>query len=168
MTPLEPAPQTLSCGDNNGALLLRRGAGSDVDRVVEIQFAAYAKNRELLGVDPLPLQVDYQDVFETHEVWLLEIDLNSVAAALILQARPNDLLIFSIATDPEKQSAGLGRQLLAAADIRARQLGHNAVRLYTGSTLQHLIDWYGRNGFVIERVEKLKDRSVTHMVKHLN
>ena len=112
MTPLEPAPKTLSCGDNNGALLLRRGAGSDVERVVEIQFAAYAKNRVLPGVEPLPLQVNYHDVFATHEVWLLEIDLNSVTAALILQARPNDLLIFSIATDPEKQSAGLGRQLL--------------------------------------------------------
>jgi hypothetical protein len=29
------------------------------------------------------------------------------------------------------------------------------------------VDWYARNGFAVERIEELSDRSLTHMVKHL-
>ena len=168
MTIVRPAAATLPCGSNEGSPLLRRAVGSDLNRVVEIQFAAYARNRELLGLEPLPLLVDYQDIFTTHEVWLLETADKEVIAVLILELRPDDLLIFSVSTDPEKQASGIGRHLLAATDIRARQLGRDSVRLYTGSTLQHLIGWYCRNGFTIEQIEQLDDRAITHMVKHLN
>ena len=165
--PTKPVAASLPCGDAIDAPRLTRATGEDRDRVIEIQFAAYAKNRKLLGLEPLPLQVDYDEVFETHEVWLFQ-DLNAeTVAALILEVRADDLLIFSIATDPRRQATGVGRHLLAAADIRARQLGHSVVRLYTGATLQHLIEWYGRNGFTIEQIEHLDDRAITHMVKQL-
>lgn len=163
-----PNDGILPCGASSGAPLLRRAADNDRTRVVEIQFAAYAKNRELLGLEPLPLLVNYEEVFATHEVWLFDADDGETIASLILDLRDDDILIFSVATDPGWQATGIGRKLLAAAEIRARQLGHRTVRLYTGSTLQHLIDWYSRNGFVVEQVEQLKDRSITHMVKHLN
>ena len=42
------------------------------------------------------------------------------------------------------------------------------MRLYTGATLQHLIDWYGRHGYVVERIEQLSDRAITHMMKRLD
>ena len=158
----------LPCGESFDAPLLRRATDEDRTRVVVIQFAAYSRNRELLGLEPLPLLVDYEEIFATHEVWLFDAEDGDAIASLILELRDNDVLIFSIAIDPGRQATGIGRKLLAASDIRARQLGHDTVRLYTGSTLQHLIDWYSRNGFIIERVEQLKDRSVTHMVKHFN
>jgi len=50
---------------------------------------------------------------------------------------------------------------------RARQLGRNVIRLYTGTPLGHLVAWYGRHGFAVERIEALSDRSITHMIKHL-
>ena len=62
---------------------------------------------------------------------------------------------------------GSGRAMLEAALERGRALGYKTVRLYTGSTLAHLIAWYGRHGFEIERTEALSDRSITHMVKSL-
>ncbi len=34
-------------------------------------------------------------------------------------------------------------------------------------TLAHLVGWYGRNGYVTERIEELPDRSGTHVVKRL-
>jgi hypothetical protein len=60
-----------------------------------------------------------------------------------------------------------GRSLLAAAEERARQLGRNVIRLYTGTPLGHLVAWYGRHGFAVERIEASSDRSITHMIKHL-
>lgn len=151
----------LSAGD----LVLRRAAREDLDAIVALQRAAYARNRELLGVEPLPLLADYAAILRDYEVWVTGGD--GIAGVLILEPRPDDLLIWSIATDPGRQQTGLGHAMLAAAEVRARTLGLDTMRLYTGTPLRHLIDWYGRNGYTIERIEALSDRAITHMVKHL-
>jgi ribosomal protein S18 acetylase RimI-like enzyme len=148
-----------------GGLSLRRAGIDDLDAVLALQQAAYARNRVLLGREPLPLLADYQDIFRDYEVWLAEDD--GLTGALILQPRPDDLLIWSIATNPDRQGRGLGKELLLAAEVRARELDRNVVRLYTGAVLQHLIDWYGRHGYRVERIEQLSDRAITHMMKPL-
>lgn len=149
-----------------GELTLRRATRGDLEAVVALQRAAYARNRVLLGVEPMPLMADYEAIFRDYEVWVA--GSGTIAGALILEPRSDDLLIWSIATDPTGQSAGLGRAMLAAADVRARELGLDTVRLYTGTVLRHLVDWYTRSGFAVERIEELSDRSVTHMVKVLD
>ena len=50
---------------------------------------------------------------------------------------------------------------------RAHQLGRTVIRLYTGTPLAHLVAWYGRHGYAVERIEALSDRSITHMIKYL-
>jgi ribosomal protein S18 acetylase RimI-like enzyme len=147
-----------------GELPLRRATAKDVDALVELQRSAYARNRELLGVEPLPLLADYATIVRGMEVWLAERD-GALIAALILELRPDDLLIWSIASRPCEQGAGLGGALLAAAERRAAEAGRATVRLYTGTVLEHLVGWYGRHGYTVERVEVLSDRSITHMVK---
>jgi ribosomal protein S18 acetylase RimI-like enzyme len=149
-----------------GELALRRAGPGDVASLVELQQSAYARNRVLLGVEPLPLLADYEAIMRDKEVWLAERE-GALLGALILEIRPGDLLIWSIATHPDAQGGGLGGALLAAAERRAAQAGHRTVRLFTGSTLAHLVGWYGRHGYLIEREEHLSDRSITHMVKHL-
>lgn len=148
-----------------GDLVLRRATRADLDAVVAVQRAAYARNRELLGVEPLPLMADYEEIFREYEIWVPAE--GTIAGVLILEPRADDLLIWSIAADTARQKAGLGRAMFMAAEVRARQLGHSTMRLYTGTILRHLVDWYGRNGYTVERVEQLSDRSVTHMVKQL-
>ena len=145
---------------------LTRATTADLDRVVALQRAAYARNRVLLGVEPLPLIVDYAQIFATMEVWLA-LSPRGLDGVLILEPRAADLLIWSIATDPAAQSAGLGRDMLAAAEARARVLGRPTMRLYTGAILTHLVDWYGRHGYVPERQEVMPDRVVQHMIKQL-
>jgi len=149
-----------------GSHVLRPGEARDYDGLVGLQRRAYARNRELLGLEPLPLLVDYHVVLAEKEVWVLD-GPNRLDAALILELRPDDLMIESIATDPSCQGRGIGRALLGAVVERARELGYKTVRLYTGATLAHLIDWYGRHGFEIERTQVLSDRSITHMVRHI-
>lgn len=149
----------------SGDLALRRALPEDFERVVAIQRAAYARNRELLGVEPLPLMVDYKEIFRDYEVWVSAE--GPVTSVLILQARADDMLIWSIATDPKQQQSGIGRAMLAAAETRAREIGRTTMRLYTGAILDHLTGWYGRHGYAIERIEELPDRTVAHMVKQL-
>jgi ribosomal protein S18 acetylase RimI-like enzyme len=149
----------------SGDLSLRRGGIDDLDAVLALQQAAYERNRVLLGRQPLPLLADYQQIFRDYEVWLADVD--GLAGVLILQPRPDDLLIWSIAIDLARQRGGLGKALLAAAEVRARELMRDTIRLYTGAVLKHLIDWYGRHGYRVERIEQLSDRAITHMIKPL-
>ena len=145
---------------------LRRAGPGDLDAILALQRSAYAKNRPLLGVEPLPLLADYTHILSKDEVWLLD-GASGLDGVLILEPRAGDLLLWSIATAPGRQGRGLGNRLLAATEARARQLGLSTIRLYTGEPLTGNIAWYERYGYVRKRVEDLGDRRVVHMVKRL-
>jgi ribosomal protein S18 acetylase RimI-like enzyme len=145
---------------------LRRANDADLPAIMSLQHAAYDGNRALLGVEPLPLQADYAAILKGHEVWLAE-GPDGLDGVLILKVEPDHLLIWSVAVAPSLQGRGLGNRLLVAAEIRARELGRNCVRLYTGEPLTGNIAWYERHGFVRERIEQLDDRRIVHMVKAL-
>jgi ribosomal protein S18 acetylase RimI-like enzyme len=76
-------------------------------------------------------------------------------------------LIWSVATAPAAQGRGIGHQMLAFAEKRARELGRTCIRLYTGAPLTGNIAWYTRHGYVYERTEDMGDRRVVHLVKQL-
>jgi GNAT superfamily N-acetyltransferase len=145
---------------------LRRADASDRPRVEALQHRAYAKNRPILGVEPMPLLADYGEIFATMEVWLDE-DGARLMGVLILEPRADDLLIWSIATDPDFPATGRGRALLVAAEARARDLGRRLVRLYTGKKLTERVAWYARHGYDIEREETVTGREIVHMRKLL-
>ena len=151
-----------------GGQTFRRADASDQAAIEQVQQAAYAYNREILGREPIPLQADYGDILRDMECWLLEID-DGLAAVLIVEVLDDHILIWSVATSPPLQKRGLGKLLLAAAEVRAAQLQLDVIRLYTGALLSHLIAWYSRHGYRIERREERPDgREIVHMIKHLN
>lgn len=162
-----PATQPLDRTLPPAPITFRRATDADRPAVEALQNAAYARNRRLLGVEPLPLQVDYAEIFATMEVWLAE-ERDRLRGALILHPRPDDMLIWSIAAAPDAQRQGIGHIMLDAAEVRARQLGRKTMRLYTGAVLEGLIRWYHRHGYEIERHEQLPDRHITHMIKPLD
>ena len=147
-------------------LAIRLATANDHAAVLGLQHAAYARNRTLLNAEPLPLLADYDAIFadsETWEIWLAHME--GLAGALILTPRPDDLFIWSIATDPAFQGRGVGRALLAHALVRARALNSPCLRLCTGLALVDNVAWYKRAGFVIEREEIMPDRVLVHMAK---
>ena len=148
-------------------MTLRRAGPADIPSILALQQAAYARNRDILGVEPMPLLADYADIVASHEIWLAE-GTDALEGVLILQARPDDLLVWSVAVTPASQGSGVGNKLLAQAEHRARALNRSRLRLYTGEPLTGNIAWYQRHGFVCERVERLCDRRIVHMVKDLD
>ena len=145
---------------------LRRATTEDLAAVTALQQAAYARNRVLLGVEPLPLTADYAEIFSTHEIFLAD-GAAGLDGVLILLPRADDLLIWSVATAPAAHGSGIGNRLLAFAEAHARGLGLRCIRLYTGEKLTGNIAWYRRHGYLHERVEEIHDRRLVHLVKHL-
>jgi RimJ/RimL family protein N-acetyltransferase/GNAT superfamily N-acetyltransferase len=156
--------ESFESGDTQLQLRLARPA--DLAAIGELQRAAYAPNRDVLGVEPLPLLFDYDTLLGQYEAWIVESD-GGLAGALILDPHPDHLLIWSLATAPSVQRQGLGARLLAAAEARARALGLDTLRLYTGGKLTGNVRWYHRHGYVIERVEEQADRRLVHMTKRI-
>ena len=146
---------------------LRRAVPGDVAGITDVQHAAYAKNRALLGVEPLPLMVDYKDILRDYEVWVGG-PAGALDAVLVLLARADDLLIWSVASAPHAQGAGLGNTLLGFAERRALEQGRKTQRLYTGEKLRANVEWYQRRGYRIERTERLSDRTIVHLIKTLD
>jgi GNAT superfamily N-acetyltransferase len=144
----------------------RRAVSADLEAIEAFQHRAYAANRAILGVEPLPLQARYADVLRDHEIWIAEAG-GTIEGILILAIRDRDLLIWSLAVEPALQGQGVGTRLIGFAERRAREFGHPHVRLYTGLPLGKNIAWYLRHGFAIERQEALADRTLVHMVKTL-
>jgi ribosomal protein S18 acetylase RimI-like enzyme len=145
---------------------LRRASLGDLAAVTALQRAAYAKNRPLLGVEPLPLLADYAEILAEYEVYLAERG-GALDGVLILEPRAEDLLIWSVAVAPAAQGRGVGNIMLAFAEARARELGLACMRLYTGEPLAGNIAWYTRHGYVHERTEDMGDRRIVHLVKQL-
>lgn len=145
---------------------LRRATIADEAALASLQNAAYAPNRPILGVEPVPLLTPASDVLARYEVWLADAGA-APAGALVLDPHPDHLTIWSVAVDPAYQGAGFGNELLAAAESRARDLDLLELRLYTGDKLARNIDWYARRGYATERVEDLPDRRLVHMHKRL-
>jgi ribosomal protein S18 acetylase RimI-like enzyme len=145
---------------------LRRARPDEAEKIAAFQRAAYARNRAILGVEPIPLQADYAEILREYEVWLRE-EGETTTGILILESRRDDLLIWSVATAPDARRSGIGNELIAAAESRARDLPKCVIRLYTGELLVDNIAWYQRRGFAIERLEALSDRRIVHMIKKL-
>jgi len=145
---------------------LRHARADEAEGIAAFQRAAYQRNRTVLGVEPISLQANYTKILRDCEVWLYEHD-GKLAGVLILEPRLDDLLIWSVATAPDARGVGLGNNLLAAAETRARELGRRTMRLYTGELLVDNVAWYQRRGYAIERVDAMSDRRIVHMKKTL-
>ncbi len=152
---------------STGDLTFRRAGPDDLQAVVALQHAAWSPNRAILGVDPIPLRADYGEILARDEVWLAHFG-ETLAGVLVLQpGEDDDLLIWSVATDPAAQGRGVGNRLLAFAEEQARAAGRSVMRLYTGQKLAHNVDWYARHGYEVERLEQLPDRILVHMKKSI-
>ena len=149
---------------------LRLAESADLVAVEKLQHDAYARNRELLGVEPLPLLYDYRNILSRYMVWLAEEHAGAgtrLAGVLALAPQDDSLLVWSIATAPFAQGRSVGAQLMRLAEMIALRSGLARLTLYTGEKLTRNIEWYKRLGFVETRREALEDRMIVHMEKTL-
>ena len=119
---------------------------SDFSAVTELTRRAYQHYIPILGGEPWPMLVDYAPRIAAGEVWLLE-GAGEPIALIALEDHGDHLHIFSVAVLPEHQSKGIGQQLLAFAEAKAREMDRPALTLCTNEKMERNIGIYQRFGF---------------------
>lgn len=147
-------------------LSFRAAERSDTELVTEIVRAAYARWVPVIGREPLPMRVDYGRAIEEHTIHVAEIGPEPVGLIETI-LNPDHLWIENVAVRPERQGAGIGRQLLAFADDLARADGRSEIRLLTNGAFASNLRLYRSVGFVITHEEPFMDGMTVYMTKAL-
>ena len=126
--------------------MIRPATAHDVAPVQALIEAAYALYIPRIGARPGPMLEDYAAMIAQGRVEVFE-EQGQVLGVLVLIAQADGLLLDNVAVSPAAQGRGLGRQLMAHAEARARQLGLEVVRLYTNEAMSENLGLYERLGY---------------------
>lgn len=129
-----------------GALTLRPAAPADVERMHQLAQAAYRPYVGPIGRPPAPMTADYARIVSSGTAWVAE-QHGRLVGFLVLQPRPDHLLLENVAVDPNRRRTGVGSRLLALAEDQARLLGLPEVRLFTNAAMTENLAYYPRRGY---------------------
>jgi ribosomal protein S18 acetylase RimI-like enzyme len=107
---------------------------------------AYAVYNNVLDRPPIPVTEDYVPHIAKGNVWLLEAE-ERPAGLIVVEQKPDHLLIFSVAVADAFQGRGFGSRLMQWAETLARQQGLDLLRLYTNARMARNITIYENMGY---------------------
>ena len=143
---------------------LKQAKKEDAEAIRFLTREAYAKWVPLIGREPLPMSVDYDEAVAKHRFDLL---LMGGELAALIETVPHDdhLLIENVAVSPCHQGKGLGRKLLDHAERLAVTAGHGEIKFYTNKLFAENLAIYDKLGYQVEREEELMGGVCVHMKK---
>lgn len=147
-------------------IAIRRATPADVEQIVAITDAAYARYIPRMGRKPQPMSADYRHMVAAHPVWLLCVD-DRPAGVLVLMHKPHALLIYSVAIHPDQQKRGFGLRLLAWAEQEARQAGYDHIQLFTNMLMVENIALYTHLEYRETGREPYQGLTIVHFAKAL-
>jgi ribosomal protein S18 acetylase RimI-like enzyme len=166
-SPTTPSPRDEDVTPTND-VHLRRATAEDAGFLRDLARAAYAHYVERVGREPGPMMDDYAARVAEDECWVASTEPAGDVGYLVLRVEPDHVLLDNVAVDPRHQGHGLGRQLLAFAEQRARAHGRDEIRLYTHVTMVENIALYTRVGYVETHRERQNRFLRVFMAKRLD
>lgn len=133
---------------DGGKVEVRWAVAADVDSVMCVADAAYAKYVARLGRPPAPMHEDYGEALERGGLHVLTVD-GRVVGLLELEVAPDYVYIVNAAIAPQHQKQGLGVHLLIHAESEARAAGVGELRLHTNVRMTENIALYEAGGFTV-------------------
>ncbi|MEO1949035.1 GNAT family N-acetyltransferase [Thioclava sp.] len=128
--------------------MIRPAREDDLPRIAEIAEAAFSRYIPRIGRPPAPMLADH--AAELPHLWVCE-GTSGVAGYIGLFADdgpPPRLQIEPVAVEPAAQGQGIGRQLMAFAEARAREIGAEKLWLYANAAMEESRAVYARLGFI--------------------
>jgi N-acetylglutamate synthase-like GNAT family acetyltransferase len=145
---------------------MRTALPHEAGTIRDVVRAAYAKWVPIIGREPRPMQADYEAAVTLHRFDVVEAD-GRMVALIETEARAGHYWIENIAVLPELQGKGLGKRLLAHAEMLAREAGLSEIRLLTNGKMVGNRRLYAAVGDVEDREEPFGDGTVVYMSKRL-
>ena len=99
-----------------------------------------------IGVEPAPMNADYAVLVERGHVWVGVEE--HIVGLVVLVPEDGHLLLENVAVAPFAHGRGFGGALLDFADMHARALQYDEVRLYTNEQMTENLTYYPRRGYV--------------------
>lgn len=73
---------------------------------------------------------------------------DKIIGSVLLVEKGHQLYLGMLTVSPELQNSGIGKKLLAEAEIHAKSLGLSSIIMTVISVREELIAWYKRHGYV--------------------
>jgi ribosomal protein S18 acetylase RimI-like enzyme len=145
---------------------LRPATHDDVSAIAALVHAAYEKWVAIIGREPMPMQVDYEEAVREHMIDLL-FDGDELVGLIETILHPDHLFIENVAVAPARQHEGFGRHLMAHAEGKARGFHLFSLRLVTNAAFASNVQLYRDIGYRLEREEDFLGGTAVHMHKAL-
>ncbi len=126
--------------------MIRPARPEEAETLRALVRAAYAHYVPRLGREPAPMTDDYAARIAAGQAWVLE-DGGETLGVLVLEDRPDGLLLDNIAVAEAARGAGHGRRLMEFAEVEARRRGHRRICLYTHEKMIENLTLYSRLGY---------------------
>lgn len=127
--------------------MIRLAVAADLPTLERIAHEAYALYLPRMDRPPAPMLADYTASVAAGEVWVDE-EAGELKGLIVLQGCGDHVLIENVAVAPTAQGGGVGRKLVAFAELEARRLGSSELRLYTNEAMTENLTFYPRLGFI--------------------
>jgi ribosomal protein S18 acetylase RimI-like enzyme len=110
----------------------------------------------VIGREPKPMTADYMEALRKHRFDLLELD-GKLAGLIEMILKSDHLLIENVAVSPRHQGRGIGRKLMAHAEMVAALSGFGEMKLYTNKLFVENVQLYIRLGYRVCQEEEFRD-----------
>lgn len=126
---------------------VRLATSIDVPAITTIAEAAYAPYVPRMGRKPAPMVADFTAHVDRGEVYVLEAGGTAVGY-MVTYEQEGGQFIENVAVDPARHGLGLGRCLIAFAEVQARDAELARLFLYTNIHMRENLDFYPSLGYV--------------------
>lgn len=136
---------------------IEKATPADIERLVKLVNSAYRGEEAKKGwtheADLISgtVRIDEQSL---HEIITKEnaailkcTENNMLVGCVYLEKRNEDLYLGMLSVAPDLQGAGIGKQLLQAAEAYAREIDCTAISMNVISVRNELIQWYRKYGY---------------------
>lgn len=145
---------------------IRPAEPGEAEAIRDIVLAAYAKWVPLIGREPMPMQVDYQQALREHR-FDLAVEDGKIIGLIETMPRDDHMWIENVAVAPAAQGRGIGKRLLTLIEQRAIDAGLPELRLLSNGAFAANLALYTQLGFVVDREEAFMEGFTVYMSKKL-
>lgn len=89
-----------------------------------------------------------QIILDPKNTFLKYTENDKIIGSVLLVEKENQLYVGMLTVSPELQNSGIGKKMLAKAEIHAKTAGLSTLSMTVVSVRSELIAWYKRHGYV--------------------